>query len=54
MVLAHGNDGLYGQYLCLKQKVTPHGFEPQFLRSERNGLPLADGVLKNQIFKEYY
>lgn len=25
--------------------VTPHGFEPQFLRSERNGLPLADGVL---------
>lgn len=33
--------------------VTPHGFEPQFLRSERNVLPLDDGVLikeRNVLF----
>lgn len=32
-----------------KLSVTPHGFEPQLLRSERNVLPLDDGVLINSI-----
>ncbi len=31
--------------------VTPHGFEPQLLRSERSVLPLDDGVVKLHIIR---
>ena len=30
--------------------VTPHGFEPQLLRSERSVLPLDDGVEKSTYY----
>jgi hypothetical protein len=32
--------------------VTPHGFEPQLLRSERSVLPLDDGVEKLHIIRQ--
>ncbi len=30
--------------------VTPHGFEPQLLRSERSVLPLDDGVAETTYY----
>ena len=39
--------------LAKSESVTPQGLEPQFLRSERSGLPLSDGVEWSRVILYY-